>query len=109
MGWIKVLFGFLDGLMSFINREKDRQSGRNEEKLDNLAVVEERWRKANEIDNEPIADDDVSMLLRPEDRTADNLRILQDSQANVSNAGRNNRNKRSAGAKRCGAPTKKTQ
>lgn len=84
MGWLKVLFGFLDGLMSYINREKDRESGRNEEKLTALEEVEKRWSKANEINNEPIVDDDISYLLRPEDRTADNLRLLQNSKTNVS-------------------------
>ena len=52
--WLKLitlLLGMLNRFSEGLERTKDKQAGRNEEKLDNLKAIEERERKANEIYN----------------------------------------------------------
>jgi len=106
--WLAIL-KLLSTALDWFNRQSIKQDGKNEEKLEALQEVEKRWEKANEINNEPIADDDVLILLRPEERTADNLRLLQDSKPDVSNPTGNDSNKGGEETEGLGTPTNKTQ
>jgi hypothetical protein len=82
MNLITAIFTFLRGLLEFFAAQRLVKSGRDAVKVEAFEEVEERWRKANEIENEPITDD-AAFLLRPEERTADNLRLLQDNKTHI--------------------------
>ena len=65
MGWITSLLGFLDKLFGYLNAQTLKKAGKDELKVEEMGVINEKQKQADAIRNSTIDDD---LLLPPDQR-----------------------------------------